>query len=197
MKYRRVPQSFFIEPTLKLAKKLLGTILVHVTEEGTTAGMIVETEAYIGPWDKAAHSYNNRLTQRTKVMFGPPGHAYIYTVYGLHNCFNVVSGRLNEPEAVLIRALEPVDGVDLMKKRRRTENVKLLTNGPGRLTQAMGITKAQYGWNLSSSPLYIAYGRHIHEEQIACGRRIGIDYAEEAADFLWRFWVAGNEFVSK
>lgn len=204
-----VSDPFFEQPTLDLAKALLGSLLVHDTPEGCTAGRIVEVEAYIGPGDKAAHSHGGRITPRNRVMYGPPGYAYIYKIYGLHYCFNVVSGPANAPEAVLVRAIEPVIGIPLMARRRGipvessgcgwpVNRLKRLTDGPGKLCQAMGITKAQYGWNLRASPLRIEpCGQPVPEREILCGPRIGIDYAEEAREFPWRFWIKGNPYVSR
>jgi DNA-3-methyladenine glycosylase len=198
---KRVEPEFFATPTLELAKQLLGMVLVHETEDGTTAGRIVDVEAYCGPEDKGAHSYGGRRTPRTEVMFGPPGYAYIYFIYGMYYCFNVVSGPVGKPEAILVRALEPLEGVALMARRRNmpwiTREIALsaaakdkLTGGPGRLTQAMGITKHQYGWNLWDSPLRIEYGDgNVDHSMIQCGPRINIEYAGEAKDYPWRFWI--------
>lgn len=203
-----LPHTFYEQDTIALAKSLLGKLLVHDSPDGHTSGFIVETEAYKGPMDKAAHSYGGRLTPRTQVMYGEPGYAYVYLIYGLHYCLNVVSGREGAPEAILIRAIEPFEGVALMAARRGLKmdagarplppsKLKLLTNGPGKLAQAMGITKDQYGWNLATSSLSIHPGKKIKTAQISTGTRIGIDYAEEARDYPWRFWLKGNLFVSK
>jgi len=208
-----VTPDFFKQPTLELATSLLGMELVHETEEGTTAGLIVEVEAYMGPEDKGAHSYGGKKTRRTEVMFGPPGHAYIYLIYGMYYCFNVVSGPPGKPEAILVRALEPTEGIPLMACRRGISLdpmachamdkaphrlLKALTNGPGKLCTALGITKQQYGWDLSRSPLYLRQGiGPIPPERIACGPRINIDYAEEAREYPWRFWMKDNPFVSR
>lgn len=134
-----LPPAFYHIPTLELAQSLLGCILIKKTEEGLCSGYIVETEAYIGPGDRAAHSYNNRRTKRTEVMYGEPGHAYTYTMH-THCLVNVVSGAVNNPEAVLIRAVEPLEGIDLMIKRRGTGLISNLTSGPGKLTKALGIS---------------------------------------------------------
>lgn len=184
----RVDRKFFHTPTLELCLNLLGKKLTH---DGV-GGYIVEVEAYIGPEDRAAHSYGGRRTPRTEVMFGPPGKAYVYTIHRQH-CLNVVSGEPGAPEAILLRALEPTDGIDLMIKRRgRREN---LTNGPGRLCQALAITTAQYGWDLLESPLRISEG--ITVKQVATGPRIGIDNTGEAREYPWRFWIPGNPHVSR
>jgi DNA-3-methyladenine glycosylase len=187
-------ESFFRQPTLQLACSLLGCILVKETEEGLAAGIIVETEAYIGPMDQAAHSYNNRRTNRTEIMFHESGLAYTYVMH-THCLFNVVSGGIENPEAVLIRAVEPVDGIDLMINRRGMSDSINLTNGPGKLTKALGINMADYGHSLTRAPLYIAKG-HI-AESISSGKRIGIDNAGEAKDYPWRYWITGNRYVSR
>ncbi|MBE3595783.1 MAG: DNA-3-methyladenine glycosylase [Hydrogenibacillus sp.] len=192
-----LPASFFRRPTLELAQALLGKIVVHIAPEGVAAGRIVETEAYLGPHDKAAHSYGGRMTPRTRIMYGPPGYSYVYKIYGMYDCLNVTAGPEGEPQAVLIRALEPVFGETLMhERRRRPKQRKLLTAGPGRLTQALGITTAHYGLPLFVPPLYIACGDDVPPERIVRGKRIGIDYAEEARDYLWRFWIHDHPFVS-
>ncbi|REK58012.1 MAG: DNA-3-methyladenine glycosylase [Thermobacillus sp.] len=190
-----VRDGFFDRPTLELAQALLGMLLVCVTEEGAAAGRIVETEAYIGPEDRAAHSCGNRRTPRTEVMFGPPGRAYVYVMH-THSLFNVTSGKEGKPEAVLVRAVEPVLGLELMRARRGPVKRPFdLTNGPGKLTKALGITKADYGRPLTAPPLFIAQGRPA--EAVACGPRIGIEGSGEARFYPWRFWEAGNPYVSR
>lgn len=188
-----VDRDFFRGPTLELCKRLLGAELVH----GETAGLIAEVEAYIGPGDRAAHSYGGRRTKRTEVMFGPPGFAYVYISHGIHYCFNVVSGEEGNPEAILVRALQPTRGIEIMRKRRRRRDDRELTNGPGKLCQALGITIAHYGWDLTRPPFFIRPGQRVRDEDIACGPRIGIDSAGEARDYPWRFWIKGNPFVSR
>ncbi|KRF10717.1 DNA-3-methyladenine glycosylase [Paenibacillus sp. Soil787] len=189
------PAAFFGQPTLLLARSLLGKLLVKESGIGPSAGWIVETEAYIGPGDRAAHSYGNRRTARTEVMFGPPGYVYTYVMH-THCLVNIVSGEPGHPEAVLIRAVEPCIGIDLMYDRRGYDKkLKELTNGPGKLTKALGIVKEDYGRPVFERPLYIAEGRAV--ESIAAGPRIGIDNTGEAREYPWRFWVEGNPFVSK
>ena len=146
---------FFQKPTLELAKSLLGCILIKETIEGVTSGYIVETEAYMGPEDRAAHSFGNRRTKRTEIMFGEAGLVYTYTMH-THTLVNVVSGRIEKPEAVLIRAIEPLSGLEWMKDRSNTDNMNNLTNGPGKLTKALGITMDDYGLSFSKPPLYMA-----------------------------------------
>jgi DNA-3-methyladenine glycosylase len=189
-----LPESFFEQPTIDLAKALLGCILVKESNEGVTAGYIVETEAYIGPGDRASHSYNNRRTKRTEIMFHRSGLVYTYVMH-THCLFNVVSGGEDNPEAVLVRALEPLYGIEIIKKRRGMEDLKILTNGPGKLTKSMGITKEDYGHLLTCPPLYIAIG--YSPERLSSGKRIGIDNSGEARDYPWRFWVTDNKFVSR
>ncbi|MBV7508269.1 DNA-3-methyladenine glycosylase [Bacillus sp. sid0103] len=187
-------QDFYEQPTLELAKSLLGCLLVKETMEGISAGYIFETEAYVGPGDKAAHSFNNRRTARTEVMFQRPGLAYTYLMH-THCLFNVVSGGEEKPEAVLVRALEPRYGIGLMKKRRGIEEPTKLTNGPGNLTKSLGITMEDYGHHLTLPPLYIAKGNC--PESISVGKRIGIDKSGEARDYPWRFWITNNQNVSR
>lgn len=189
-----LPEDFYDQPTLELAKALLGCLLVKETSEGMAAGYIVETEAYIGPGDRAAHSYNNRRTARTEVMFQHSGLAYTYLMH-THCLFNVVSGGVEKPEAVLIRALEPQSGLELMKIRRGVEELIKLTNGPGNLTKSLGITMDDYSHPLTLPPLYIAKG--FCPESISVGKRIGIDKSGEARDYPWRFWVTNNPYVSR
>jgi DNA-3-methyladenine glycosylase len=189
-----VTQEFYEQPTLELAKALLGCLLVKETEQGIAAGYIVETEAYIGPSDRAAHSYNNKRTQRTEIMFQRSGLAYTYLMH-THCLFNVVSGGEENPEAVLVRALEPRYGIELMLTRRGIQDLNNLTNGPGKLTKSLGISRDDYGSSLTLPPLYIAKG--YCPESISVGKRIGIDNSGEAKDYPWRFWITNNKFVSR
>ncbi|MEW8971504.1 MAG: DNA-3-methyladenine glycosylase [Mesobacillus sp.] len=193
-KFQALNIEFYQQPTLELAVSLLGCTLVKESEEGTIAGIIVETEAYIGPMDQAAHSYNNRRTKRTEVMFHRAGLAYTYVMH-THTLFNVVSGKEGNPEAVLIRAVEPLEGLDLMVRRRGMPESPNLTNGPGKLTKAMGIKISDYGHPLTEKPLYISEG--FLPESISSGKRIGIDNSGEAKDYPWRFWITGNRYVSR
>ncbi|MFK2826080.1 DNA-3-methyladenine glycosylase [Bacillus sp. B190/17] len=187
-------RSFFQQPTLQLAKSLLGCLLVKETEEGRTAGFIVETEAYRGALDRAAHSFNNRRTKRTEIMFHEAGHVYTYVMH-THCLVNVVAGQKDVPEVVLIRAVEPYEGIDLMIERRGGTTLKNLTSGPGKLTKALGITMEDYGKRFDEPPLYMTKG--FSPEDISTGPRIGIDNSGEAREYPWRFWVTGNSFVSR
>lgn len=193
----KVPEAaFYLGDTVELARHLLGKLLVHDTPEGVTGGMIVETEAYVGSLDKACHAWQNR-SARTEVMFHAGGVAYVYLIYGMHHCFNVVTGPEGEGNAVLIRALEPVLGVDLMKRRRGTASERNLCSGPGKLCQALAITRADYGADLRHGSLRILEYRNIPTSEIAVSARVNVEYAEEAARFPWRFTVRDNPFVSK
>jgi DNA-3-methyladenine glycosylase len=193
-------RSFYQRDILTVSCELLGKILVHQTQEGTTAGKIVETEAYCGPEDRAAHSYGGRKTPRNAIMFGEKGHAYVYLIYGMYYCVNMTAGAvLGKPEAVLIRALEPVEGQELMVRRRGNPKGKaqILTNGPGRLCMALGITKAQYGADLTVPPFYIKDGESLQSKDIIETARVGIDYAAEWVGKPWRFYIKNNSYVSR
>lgn len=182
--------SFFNRPAAELAPALLGCVLLH----GETAGMIVETEAYLGLNDLAAHA-SRGLTERTRVLFGPPGRAYVYFIYGMHECLNVVADRIGEPGCVLIRALEPLCGLAQMYERRQWSGAAPgLTNGPAKLTQALNITRRNYGQRLDRGSLAIRRWRKPPQFRIAVTPRIGIT---ECADWPLRFVWAGSRFLSK
>jgi len=180
-----------------VARELLGKNIVHITSEGVVSGMIVEVEAYKGEIDAAAHSYKGRRTARTEVMFGLGGYAYVYLIYGMYYCLNVVSNFREIPEAVLIRALEPKEGIDIMSGRRGTSDLKKLCSGPGKLCDAMGITKEHNGMDLCGDRLFISQGIEIPEASVEATPRINIDYAGEAKDYLWRYVIKGSKFLSK
>ena len=189
--------SFFRQDTVELARKLLGCLLVHRTPDGVAGGMIVEAEAYVGAIDKACHAYRNR-SERTEIMYHDGGYAYVYFIYGMHYCFNVVTGPEGEGNAVLIRALEPVIGLDLMRKRRRMNQLRNLCSGPGKVCQALDITKNEYGLDLcnADSPLRLIQYRHVPDAKIVASPRINVAYAGEAAAWPWRFYVKDNPYVS-
>lgn len=197
---RKLPRNFYLKDALFLSKEILGKHLVHNSPSGKTIGKIVETEAYLGEDDPASHTYGRGVTERTKVHYKEGGYAYVYQIYGMYFCFNIVCGKRGEPYCVLIRALEPVEGIEIMEKRRKMyslDNLRELTNGPGKLCQAMGITKALYGENLCGNILYLLEGEKIKPSLIASTPRIGIDYTGEAKHYPWRFFIKGNGFVSK
>lgn len=194
MRYKILEEDFYKRNTLTVARELLGKLLVHQSEEGTTSGIIVETEAYLSIDDPACHAFRG-MTKRNSVMFGPPGRAYVYFIYGNHYCFNVVTSKEGIGEAVLIRALEPLEGLDLMIKRRGAgHSIYNLTSGPGKLCAAMAISRKHNGISLLTLPLFIADGKKIKDDQIGISGRIGI---KEARDKPWRFFLEGNPFVSR
>lgn len=182
---------------LEAAPLLLGKLLCHRTPEGLSAGMIVEAEAYCGPEDDAAHSYGGRRTPRTEAMFGPPGRAYVFSLYGMHRCFNVVTAPEGSPQAVLIRALEPVEGLELMAARRGLRDPLQLCSGPGKLCQALAIGKEQYGLDLDGEELFLAEYRDFSPGEICVSPRVNVDYAVEYRDRLWRFFVKDSPYVSR
>ena len=192
-------RSYYQRDTIAVAKELLGKILVHESSQGMTSGRIVETEAYKGPEDQAAHSSGGRRTHRNEVMFGEKGHAYVYFIYGMYYCFNVTTGKvLGKPEAVLLRGLQPVAGKEIMAKRRgtkQTEAIKL-TNGPSKLCIAMDIARPQNKTDLTSPPLYIKNAPTVPPDQIVETTRIGVGYAGEWKNNRWRFYIKENSYVS-
>ena len=185
---------------MMVARELLGKILIHESTQGVTSGRIVETEAYMGPEDQAAHSSGGRRTARNEIMYGPKGHAYIYFIYGLYWCFNITAGAVpGKPEAVLLRALEPITGVGIMEKRRgltEGKTVANLTNGPSKLCMAMAISKMQNKTDLTTPPLFLNDAPVIPQEEIIETTRVGVDYAGEWKNKPWRFYIKGNRFVS-
>lgn len=179
----RLPRGFYARPAIDVARALLGQHLVHEAGGVRRAGRIVETEAYVGPHDLACHASKGR-TSRTEPMFGEPGHAYVYLIYGMYDCFNVVTDVEGHAAAVLVRALEPLDGC-LGK-----------TDGPGKLTRALGVTRAHDRGDLISGPVFVEAGGAIDPREIAKGPRVGVDYAGAWARRLLRFWIRGNAWVS-
>ncbi|MET0785824.1 MAG: DNA-3-methyladenine glycosylase [Paenisporosarcina sp.] len=194
MHFRPVHPNFFQMPTLELAEKLLGQYIVHEHPEGVIAAKIIETEAYMGAEDRAAHSFGNRKTKRTEIMFGEAGLIYTYQMH-THTLMNVVSGPIGVPHAILIRAGEPIAGEDLMQKFRGLVPRKDWTNGPGKLAKALGVTMIYYGHLWSEQPLYIAEGPGISEIEI--GPRVGIQNTGEAVHYPYRFFEKNHPMVSK
>lgn len=192
----KLPRDFYAQPVLKVARECIGKVLVHRSPEGETAGRIVEAEAYRGPLDLAAHS-SRGLTKRTAAMFGPPGYAYIYLLYGISWALNLVAAAEHEPHAVLIRALEPVRGLELMARRRKMPSAsRELTNGPGKLTMAMGITGALYGEDLCGRVLFLEEPAEKVAIRIGRSPRINVDYSGDWKLKPWRFYERGNRYVS-
>ena len=193
---KKLDRSFYNRNVLTVAEEILGKILVHKMPEGIVKGRIVEVEAYDGSMDKAAHAYPNLLTDRTRIQFGEGGYAYVYLIYGMYHCMNIVTGNVGEPQVLLLRALEPVEGIELMEKRRKTTKMKNLCSGPGKLCQAMGITGEDYGKDLCGNEMYLEDAPALLAENILRSKRINIDYAEEAKEFLWRYTIKDDPFVS-
>lgn len=200
-----IDKSYFQSDALSLAKDLLGKILVREIDGKIIKSKIVETEAYIGKTDKACHAYNGRRTNRTEVLYSEGGVAYIYLIYGMYNCLNIVTGEKEEAEAVLIRAVEPLNEFEYISNKRFNKNYEelnnqkkiSLTNGPGKLCKALCIDRSlNYCRLYEKGKLYITEGDDENFD-IVTTKRIGIDYAEEAKDFLWRFYIDKNKYVSK
>jgi DNA-3-methyladenine glycosylase len=194
MQALRLSRAFYEQPTVAVARRLLGKYLVRIDDAGVRAGMILETEAYVGPDDKASHASRGR-TPRTSVMFGPAGFAYIYLIYGMHHCLNIVTEQEDYPAAVLIRAVEPGEGLELMREQRPVLDVRRLTNGPGKLCQAFGIDRRLNGLDLCGEALFIE-DRGTSLVDIVATTRVGVDYAGPWKDKPWRFYIAGHPGVS-
>src|ERR1051326_818044 len=190
----KLPREFYTRSdVLEVARDLLGKKLVVPNRNGArVAGIIVETEAYRGPEDRASHAWNGRRTRRTETMYGVGGTAYVYFVYGMYNQFNVVTNVADTPHAVLVRALEPVEGLDLIRRRRFGRLEREWTSGPGRLCLALGIDRKLDKADLLGERVWIEEGISISRRQIARGPRIGFDSAEEWVKKPWRFWIRDN-----
>ena len=186
-------RAFFARDALTVARELLGKTLLH----GLAGGIIVETEAYIGPGDRGSHAYGGRRTKRTEPLFGEAGHAYVYLIYGLYCCLNVVTGLPGEPQCVLIRALRPCLGADIMARRRGGKPERELCRGPGKLCMALAIARELNERDMTQGDFVFLQGEEIPEAEIERSKRIGIDYAGEARDYLWRFTVKGDPYVSR
>lgn len=180
----KLPRDFYDRPTIEVAHDILGCLLLHKTATGTRIGRIVEVEAYLGPNDLAAHTSRGK-TARTKAMFGPPGHAYVYLIYGMYHCMNAVTESVGSGTAVLLRALAPLDGIDSG------------TNGPGRLCRAMDVNKQHYGIDLCGDELWLGQDQAPKPTKIATSPRIGVDYAGAWADKPLRFYIDGHPAVSR
>lgn len=200
---KKLDRDFYNRDSIIVARELLGKVLVHEIEGQRISARIIETEAYMGVIDKAAHSYNGKRTKRVVVMYGDPGFSYIFMIYGLHCCFNVVVNEKETPQAILVRAVEPLEGKEWMAQKRfgkayeqlTKSQRRGLTNGPGKLCGALSIDRKYNGLDLCGSVVYIEEGES-EDFNIVTSKRIGIDYAEEAKDFPWRFYIEGNEYVS-
>ncbi|KAB3534472.1 DNA-3-methyladenine glycosylase [Alkaliphilus pronyensis] len=199
----KLKRQFYARNTLDVARDLLGKLIVIKDNNSIISGRIVETEGYVGKIDKAAHCYPNKKTPRTEVMFGEPGHAYVYLIYGMYHCLNIVTEPLNEPAAVLIRAIEPIEGIEAMCNIRyqkplsqlTKKQIVNLTNGPGKLCMALGVNKTHNKLDLCGDSMFII-DEGENNISIETSKRINIGYAQEAADFPWRFFIKGNPYVS-
>ncbi len=195
-----LPESFYArEDVVAIARELLGKVLVTRFEGVVTSGIIVETEAYAGVKDKASHAYGGRRTDRTEIMYMQGGVAYVYLCYGIHHLFNVVTHSQDVPHAVLIRGLEPLEGVDVMMQRRGKAKLdRTLSAGPGALSGALGIHRQHTGLSLQGPDIFIEDRGIVYvEADIVAASRIGVDYAKEDALLPYRFYVKGNKWVSK
>jgi DNA-3-methyladenine glycosylase len=195
----KLPFSFYLNTDVNsLARQLIGKMLFTQIDGEITAGIIVETEAYAGIEDKASHAYGGRLTDRTKTMYLKGGVSYVYLCYGIHNLFNVVTGPLNTPHAVLIRGVEPVIGTEIMLQRRGMALLKPnLTAGPGALSKALGIDRTFNAKDLTGEEIWIEDCWDVDPESIVAAPRVGVGYAADHALLPWRYYIKGNRFVSK
>jgi DNA-3-methyladenine glycosylase len=191
----KLPRSFYQQSTIDVARQLLGKYLVRNLADGDCVGRIVETEAYVGPQDLACHAAKGR-TKRTEVMFGPAGHAYVYFIYGFYHMLNLVTEAKDYPAAVLIRAVEPLQGIEMMQRRRGTEKLRNLASGPGKLCEAFDIDRSLNGADLCGPQLYIQ-DRHEPMPKFSATPRIGVEYAGKWKEKPFRFIVRDSEFVSK
>lgn len=197
--FMKLTREFYVrEDTLQIARDLLGKLLVVPNTDGErVSGMIVETEAYLGAIDKAAHSYGMRRTKRTETMFAVGGTVYVFFIYGMYFQFNVVVGAVDTPHAILVRAVEPVENIEIMRVRRGKTADKNLTSGPGKLCLALAIDKNYNNEDLLGDKVWLEYYKNPTTAEIINGKRIGIDYAEEFAEKNWRFWIKDNLYVSR
>ena len=193
-------EDFFIRETTQVAVALLGKTLVrNLGKNRLLKGRIVETEAYLGLRDSSCHSFSGKVTKRTEVMYRPGGYSYVYFTYGMYHCFNIITAKKGQPEAVLIRALEPLTGVDIMQNNRCKADLKSLTNGPGKLCQALQITRNLNALPLHSrnSQLYLEEGENVPQDQIAVSHRIGLAPLKDSCYWPLRFYIKNNLFVSR
>jgi len=195
----RLKQEFYQKDAIQAAKDLLGKVIVRKYDDKIIKAKIVETEAYSGADDKASHAHNNKKTKRTAPMFKKGGHSYIYLIYGMYYCFNIVTASENNPHAVLIRAVEPLEGLNYIKENRQLKSSKTenLTNGPGKLSQALKIDKNLDSCNLIESNILYIIDTKAEEFEIESSPRVNIDYAEEYKEKKWRFFIKNNKYISR
>jgi DNA-3-methyladenine glycosylase len=192
----RLEADFFIRDGVTVARELVGKRLVRRLDGSDVVCRIVETEAYMGPLDKASHAYKNRRSKRTEVFYRRGGYLYIYLIYGMYYCCNIIAATEDRPEAVLLRAVEPLTGIEVIQKRRTARRLVDLTNGPGKLCQALDIDDRLYGYDATTG-WEIWLEDSDQQFQISAAPRVNIDYAEEYRDEPWRFYLTGNPFVSR
>ncbi|WP_438968979.1 DNA-3-methyladenine glycosylase [Nonlabens sp.] len=188
------------EDVVALAKDLIGKKIVSKIDGKRTSGIITETEAYRGYDDKACHAHLGRFTERTKIMYETGGVAYVYLCYGIHHLFNIITNTHDNADAILIRAVEPIDGVEVMLERRGKEKLdKTLTSGPGNFSKAFALDKSHYGADMTGDKIWIEDNKEFRfrESEITASKRVGIDYAEEDKDLPWRFYLNSSKYVSK
>jgi DNA-3-methyladenine glycosylase len=195
----KLPPEFYLRDARVVARELLGKELVRESPEGAASGIIVETEAYLGVADRASHAFGGRRSRRTAIMYEAGGRAYVYLIYGMYWCLNVTTREAGTPEAVLIRALQPVEGIDLMRRRRQAEGKRPteLANGPGKLCRALAIDGSLYGEELCGDLLFIRDRALPTGAEVGASPRVNIGYAGEAAHHEWRYYLKGNPCVSK
>ena len=196
---KKLTREFYLRDAREVARDLLGKELVRESPAGVSSGIIVETEAYLGVTDRASHAFGGRLSRRTAIMYEEGGRAYLYLIYGMHWCLNVTTREAGTPEAVLIRGLQPVMGLDLMRNRRHIKEIRPadLGNGPGKLCQALGIDGSLYGADLCGEELFIRQHLTVDLAEIAVSPRVNIAYAQEAIHHEWRYFLRGNSCVSR
>ena len=194
----RIERKFYMRDAVTVGKDILGKIIVKKTADGRMmSGRITEVEAYMGITDKASHSYGGRRTKRTEVMYKEGGYSYVFLIYGMYECFNVTVGREEDPQAVLIRGVEPLENKNFMWEKRKVKKEKDISNGPGKLTKALGITREDNGADLTAGENIWLEDDGYKVKDIVETTRIGIDYAEEDALKPWRFYIKDSIFVSK
>jgi DNA-3-methyladenine glycosylase len=197
----KLPQSYYLQDdVVAIARDMIGKKIVSVTQGKLTSGIITETEAYRGHDDKACHAHLGRFTERTKIMYEQGGVAYVYLCYGIHHLFNIITNSKGQADAVLIRAVEPKAGIEIMLERRgKYELDKTLTSGPGNFTKAFGLDRSHYGTDLTGNEVWIEKDKSLVflESEITISKRIGIDYAQEDKDLPWRFYLNSSTYVSK
>lgn len=194
----RIEREFYMRDAVTVGKDILGKIIVKKTADGRImSGRITEVEAYMGTTDKASHSYGGRRTKRTEVMYKEGGYSYVFLIYGMYECFNVIAGREGDPQAVLIRGVEPLENKNLMWEKRKVKKERDISNGPGKLTKALGITREDNGVDLVASENLWLEDDGYKVKDIIETTRIGIDYAEEDVLKPWRFYIKDSIFVSK